>query len=133
MPSTVTPDALVHSFLKAAADESIAVLVIYGFKEGKKPVMRMASNSSSQGAKAAMSYVDDRTIEAIARAEHGHGDLSSGAAREPAEGSPCTLCGLALPWDGLGPMHRARHEAMAVLALAAVRGIGPVPSGPEPV
>lgn len=71
----IDADSLVYAFLKAARERDIAALVTYGFLDPRgKPVMRAASNSSEQGTQAALAFlssVDERALEAAARAVHG--------------------------------------------------------------
>lgn len=66
-------DSLVQSFLNALKEKQAAGLVVYGFVEDGKSVVRITSNSDERGTQGILAFLqktDDGAIEAAAQAVH---------------------------------------------------------------
>lgn len=118
--ASMTPEALIHGFLKAAEDAKIPALVVYAPVFGE-PNLRVASNrgESTKGVLAWLANVDVNAAVEIGKAQHANG--AAGEQAVIAEDRPCQLCGSAESWDALEEAAQARHLALAEVAIAAIR------------
>ena len=111
-------DTLVQGFLKAARGEKAAALVIYGVAERGKPVLRVASNSDEKGTQAILSWmtkIDDRAIEAAARAVHDTKFMGNHQLDH------CCLCGSNSSWENITKEAQRLHDSVARVVLEAAK------------
>lgn len=108
MTIQMSPDVLVQSFLRRAAEDGTAALVMYAFADSQgQPVMRMASNRDDATTRNFLAWAtgaDARVVLTVARA------LAA------ADG---------LDWTALDEDKRAEYERVAGVAIEAASAAQP--------
>jgi hypothetical protein len=117
-----TIDAMVQAFLKAAKQQSVAVLVTYAFKSagGGAPV-RMATNTDEAGTAAVLNWMQKLDKHALEAAAKTMAFIAAGEGKaKPAEGQP-TFENADELWVLLSEPMRAAFTAQAQKVIAAAK------------